>query len=120
MSARVFAVGALFLAASSWAEYGFPDAVKFPAELQLDVDQQLVHEDVAEAEFAIDQKRTLACAVHLDGQYGHKGLYIGVPCQIGKDGAEKVLEIELNAEEKALLNSSAAAVKELVEASAKL
>lgn len=60
MSARVFAVGALFLAASSWAEYGFPDAVKFPAELQLDVDQQLVHEDVAEAEFAIDQKRTLA------------------------------------------------------------
>ena len=67
-----------------------------------------------------DQKRTLACAVHLDGQYGHKGLYIGVPCQIGKDGAEKVLEIELNAEEKALLNSSAAAVKELVEASAKL
>lgn len=60
MSARVFAVGALFLAVTAHAEYGFPEAVKFPAELQLDVDQQLVHEDVAEAEFAIDGKRTLA------------------------------------------------------------
>lgn len=53
-------VGALFLAGAVHAEYGFPDAVKFPAELQLDPDQQLLHEDVADAEFAVDAKRTLA------------------------------------------------------------
>lgn len=60
MISRVLVVGALFLAVTAHAEYGFPDAVKFPAELQLDADQQLQHEDVAEAEFAIDSKRTVA------------------------------------------------------------
>ncbi|MEZ4256357.1 MAG: malate dehydrogenase [Polyangiales bacterium] len=67
-----------------------------------------------------DQKRVLPCAVYLNGEYGHKGLYMGVPVQIGKDGAEKVIEIELTADEKALLNASAGHVKELVDASAKL
>ena len=60
MLSHVLVVGALFLAVTAHAEYGFPDAVKFPAELQLDAEQQLQHEDVAEAEFAIDTKRTLA------------------------------------------------------------
>jgi malate dehydrogenase len=67
-----------------------------------------------------DQKRTIPCAAHLDGQYGYKDLYIGVPVVIGAGGVERVVEIELTAEEKAMLDQSAAAVAELIEAGAKL
>lgn len=67
-----------------------------------------------------DQKRTIACAAFLNGQYGHEGIYMGVPCQIGANGVERIIEIELTAEEKTLLGKSAEAVRELVEASAKL
>ena len=67
-----------------------------------------------------DQKRLLPCAAYLDGEYGYKDLYLGVPVVIGGGGVEKVVTIELSAEEKAMLDKSAAAVRELIEASKKL
>jgi len=66
-----------------------------------------------------DQKRVLPCAAYLDGEYGHKGIYVGVPVVIGSNGVEKVLELDLDASEKALLDKSVDAVKSLV-AAAKL
>jgi malate dehydrogenase len=66
------------------------------------------------------QRRTIACAAYLQGEYGYKDLYIGVPCVIGPEGLEKVVEVQLSAEEKAMLDASAKAVRELIEASAKL
>ena len=74
---------------------------------------------MAEA-FLRDEKRILPCAVFLEGEYGYKDLYMGVPAVIGAEGVEKVLEIELTAEEKAMLEKSATAVRELIEASKKL
>ena len=66
------------------------------------------------------QRRTIACAAFLQGEYGYKDLYIGVPIVIGPEGMEKVIEVQLSAEEKAMLEASAKAVRELIEASAKL
>jgi malate dehydrogenase len=66
------------------------------------------------------QRRTIACAAYLQGEYGYKDLYIGVPIVIGPEGMEKVVEVQLSAEEKAMLETSAKAVRELIEASAKL
>jgi malate dehydrogenase len=67
-----------------------------------------------------DQKRLLACAAYLDGEYGHKDLYVGVPIVIGAGGVEKIVALELAADEKAALDKSAAAVREVLEASRKL
>ncbi len=67
-----------------------------------------------------DKKRVLPCAAWLDGQYGIEGLYVGVPVVIGAGGVERVVEIELDAEERAAFEKSCAAVRELVEASRKL
>jgi len=67
-----------------------------------------------------DQKRLLACAAYLDGEYGYKDLYMGVPIVIGAGGVEKVVSIELSSEEKAMLEKSAGAVREVLEASRKL
>jgi malate dehydrogenase len=67
-----------------------------------------------------DQKRLLACAAYLEGEYGYKDLYMGVPIVIGAGGVEKVVTIELTAEEKAMLEKSAGAVREVLEASRKL
>jgi malate dehydrogenase len=64
-----------------------------------------------------DQKRLLPCAAHLNGEYGFQDLYLGVPVIIGGSGVEKVVTIELTADEKAMLDKSAAAVRELIEAS---
>ena len=61
-----------------------------------------------------DKKRVLPCAALLAGEYGYKDLFIGVPVVLGKGGVERVVEMKLNADEKALLDRSAAAVKELV------
>jgi malate dehydrogenase len=66
------------------------------------------------------QNRLLACAAYLEGEYGYSGMYIGVPVVIGANGIERVVEVQLSAEEKAQLDKSAAAVKELIEAAAKL
>jgi malate dehydrogenase len=67
-----------------------------------------------------DLKRMVACAAYLDGEYGYKDLYMGVPVVIGAAGVEKVVSIQLSADEKAMLEKSAGAVRELIEASAKL
>ncbi|MHB8839359.1 MAG: malate dehydrogenase [Gemmatimonadaceae bacterium] len=59
-----------------------------------------------------DQKRILPCAAWLEGEYGMSGLFLGVPCKLGRNGLEKVVEIELTADEKAALAKSADAVRE--------
>jgi malate dehydrogenase len=64
----------------------------------------------------LDKKKILPCAVYLQGEYGYDGLFIGVPCLLGRGGMEKVIELKLTTEEKALLAKSAEAVKGLVEA----
>ncbi len=61
-----------------------------------------------------DQKRVLPCAAHLNGQYGQKGLYVGVPVVIGAKGVEKIVEIKLDARERAGFKKSVTAVKGLI------
>ncbi|MCB0403450.1 MAG: malate dehydrogenase [Bdellovibrionales bacterium] len=63
-----------------------------------------------------DKKRILPCAVWLEGEYGMKNLYMGVLAQLGTNGMEKVIEIDLNEQEKAGLAQSAEAVKGLIAA----
>ena len=63
----------------------------------------------------LDQKRQLPCAALLEGEYGINGLYMGVPVILGAGGVEKVLELKLTAEEKTLLDGSAAGVQELID-----
>jgi malate dehydrogenase len=60
-----------------------------------------------------DKKKILPCAVYLEGEYGINGLFVGVPCKLGANGLEKIIEIKLTADEQAALNKSAASVKEL-------
>jgi len=60
-----------------------------------------------------DKKKILPCAAYLDGEYGIKGLYVGVPVKLGAKGIEQIIEIKLTADEQAALNKSAASVKEL-------
>ena len=62
-----------------------------------------------------DKKRVLPCAAYLNGEYGVKGLYVGVPCVIGANGAERVVEIDLNGSERAMLMKSVESVKSLVD-----
>jgi malate dehydrogenase len=61
-----------------------------------------------------DKKKILPCAAYLDGEYGIKGLYVGVPVKLGSKGIEQIIEIKLTPQEKAELDRSASAVKELV------
>jgi malate dehydrogenase len=67
-----------------------------------------------------DKKRVLPCAAYLTGQYGIKDMYVGVPVVIGAGGVERIVEIELNATEKAAFEKSCASVQELIDASRKL
>lgn len=67
-----------------------------------------------------DKKKVLPCAAYLEGEYGIKDLFIGVPVKLGANGVEQVLEIKLTAEENAALQKSAAAVQELKSVLAKL
>jgi len=62
-----------------------------------------------------DKKKILPCAAYLDGQYGVKGLYVGVPVKLGRAGVEQVIEIKLTPEEQAAFDKSAGAVRELVD-----
>ena len=64
--------------------------------------------------YLYDKKRVLPAAAHLTGQYGVDDLYVGVPIIIGKDGVEKIIEINLTDEAKANLTVSVDAVKELL------
>jgi malate dehydrogenase len=67
-----------------------------------------------------DQKRVLPCAAHLTGQYGVKDTYVGVPVVIGAGGVERIVEIKLEADDKALFKKSIAAVEGLMDAAKKL
>src|SRR5579863_7866430 len=67
-----------------------------------------------------DKRRVLPCAAYLTGQYGVKDLYVGVPVVIGAKGVERVVEISLNAEEKAAFDKSVGAVRSLLEATKKI
>ena len=62
-----------------------------------------------------DKKKIVPCAAYLDGQYGVKGLYVGVPVKLGRGGAEQVIEIRLTPDEDAAFKKSVASVRELVE-----
>lgn len=62
-----------------------------------------------------DKKRVLPCAAHLKGQYGQKGIYVGVPCIIGAGGVERIIEIKMDAKERAAFRKSVNAVKGLID-----
>ena len=67
-----------------------------------------------------DNKRILPCAAYLNGEYGVKGLYVGVLVVIGKKGVEKIVELKLNSSEKKQFNNSVKAVRNLTNLAAKL
>jgi len=69
---------------------------------------------MAEA-YLYDQKRVLPAAAYLEGEYGYKDLYLGVPVVIGAGGVEKIIEIELTAAEKSMLKTSADSVQKVVD-----
>ncbi len=75
--------------------------------------------EMAEA-YLKDQKRVLPCAAHLNGQYGQKNIYVGVPVVIGAKGVERVVEIKLDAKEKSMFTKSIKAVKGLLDACKKI
>jgi malate dehydrogenase len=62
-----------------------------------------------------DKKKILPCAAYLNGQYGVRGLYVGVPVKLGRAGVEQIIEIKLTADEQAAFDKSAASVRELVD-----
>ena len=68
----------------------------------------------------LDQKRVLPCAALCEGEYDIDGLFVGVPVRLGRGGIEEIVQIELNDTEKSALQDSAGAVRELVDAMAKL
>ena len=70
--------------------------------------------EMAEA-YLLDKKRVLPCAAHVDGAYGLDGLYVGVPVVLGAGGVERIVEIALDDEEKAMFDHSVAAVRALNE-----
>ena len=61
-----------------------------------------------------DKKKILPCAVYLEGEYGIRGLFVGVPVKLGERGAEEIIQVKLTPEENAALQKSAASVRELV------
>jgi malate dehydrogenase len=63
----------------------------------------------------LDRRRVLPCAVLLDGEYGTKGLFVGVPVVLGRSGLERIVEITLTSDEQAAFDKSAGSVRELVE-----
>ena len=67
-----------------------------------------------------DKKRVLPCAAYLKGEYGVKGIYVGVPVVIGAKGVERIVEVNLDADEKAMFKKSVNAVKDLVKTTNKL
>jgi malate dehydrogenase len=69
---------------------------------------------MAEA-YLLDQKRLLPAAAYLEGEYGYKDLYMGVPVVIGGRGVEKIVELDLSEDEKAMLKKSAQSVQSIVD-----
>ena len=70
--------------------------------------------------FIKDKRRVLPCAAYLNGEYGVKGLYVGVPVIIGKGGVERILEIDLNSTERQMFMKSVESVKGLIDACNKI
>jgi malate dehydrogenase len=68
----------------------------------------------------LDKKRILPCACWLEGEYGQSGLFLGVPCKLGRRGVEEIIEVDLTDEERAALGRSADAVRETMGALAAL
>jgi malate dehydrogenase len=64
----------------------------------------------------LDKKRILPCAAWLEGEYGQNGLFLGVPCKLGRNGLEEIIEVPLTDDERAALASSADAVREIMAA----
>jgi malate dehydrogenase len=62
----------------------------------------------------LDERRVLPCTAYLEGEYGVKGLYMGVPAKLGAGGVEEIVKLRLNADEKRMLRESAAAVRDVV------
>jgi malate dehydrogenase len=62
----------------------------------------------------LDQKRVLPCTAYLEGEYGIDGLYMGVPVKLGAAGIEEIVELDLTEQERAWLDESAAAVRDVV------
>jgi malate dehydrogenase len=76
---------------------------------------------VAMAEsYLLDKKRVLPCAAYLNGEYGMKDLYVGVPVVIGAKGVERIVEVDLNGAEKTAFEKSAGSVQGLIEACKKI
>jgi malate dehydrogenase len=67
-----------------------------------------------------DKRRVLPCAAYLNGEYGVKGMYVGVPVVVGANGIEKIVEIDLNSAERAMFQKSVESVKGLIEACTKI
>ena len=67
-----------------------------------------------------DKKKIVPCSVYLQGEYGTKDLFVGVPVQLGRQGVTKVIEIDLTADERAAFDKSADSVRELVDAMARM
>ena len=67
-----------------------------------------------------DLKKQLPCAVYLNGEYGCKNIYAGVPVIIGKDGVEKIVEIKLSNQEEVFFKNSVKSVEELFQAAIKI
>jgi len=63
---------------------------------------------------ALDKKRILPCAAWLEGEYGHRGIYLGVPCKLGAGGLEQIVEVELTPKERVALGKSAESVRESI------
>ena len=61
-----------------------------------------------------DKRRILPCAAYLEGEYGHEGIFLGVPCQLGKGGLQRIIEVELTESEGEALANSARAVHETI------
>ena len=61
-----------------------------------------------------DKRRILPCAAYLEGEYGHEGIFLGVPCQLGEGGLQRIIEVELTKSEAEALENSAKAVRETI------
>src|SRR6202030_3865280 len=70
--------------------------------------------------YLLDKKRVVPCAAHLNGEYGVKDLYVGVPVVIGAKGVERIVEIELNGAERTMFEKSVESVRGLVAACKKI
>ena len=68
----------------------------------------------------LDEKRVLPCSAYLEGEYGAKGIYLGVPAMLGAGGMEKIFEVDLDTAERAMLDASIKLCSESIETAKKL